>query len=74
MQMSFMRPVSRAGKHSPVSRYPSPTSSPDISYFSFFSVVSAGLINPTSLLTKVASLLSRNDKEGDAPAGGVQQC
>jgi len=73
MQMSFLRPISRAGKRSPVFRYPSPTSSPDMNYF-FFSAVSAGIINHTRLLTKLASLLWRKGEAGEAPTGRGQQC
>lgn len=64
-------PVGRAGKHSPVVRYQSPTSSLDVSYFSFFPAVSASLVNHI-LLTKLASLLWGNDKAGDAPDGRPQ--
>lgn len=72
-KMAFMGPISRAGKHNPGFSYPSPTSRPDVSFFSFFSDLSGGLINYIPLLTKLASLLWRNDETGNAPAGRVQQ-
>lgn len=68
--MSFTRPLSRAGKHSTVFRYPSP----DVSYFSVFSAVPAGLIYHIPLLTKLALLLWRSDQAGDASAGRAQPC
>lgn len=70
--MAFMRLITRAGKHNPGFSYSSPISRawvPDVSFFSFFSDLSGGLINYIPLLTKLASFLWRSAEAGNAPAG-----